>query len=225
MTTRTVATRIAAITAALTVSAVLAGCGTNTSPTGSAPPATSSGTAAVAQAHNQADITFAQAMIPHHAQAVSMSKLAAQQASSPQVKDLAARIEAAQQPEIDQMSGFLRAWNAPVPDTNDSSMGAMSGMNHGDTSQHNMPGMDQGAGGGMPGMMSQQQMQQLSQAHGAAFDTMFLQMMIGHHQGAVTMSKTELAEGENPDAKTLAQNIIDAQQREITEMQTLLAQG
>ncbi|HTF53923.1 MAG TPA: DUF305 domain-containing protein [Pseudonocardia sp.] len=225
MTTRTVATRIAAITAALTVSAVLAGCGTNTSPTGSAPPATSSGTAAVAQAHNQADITFAQSMIPHHAQAVSMSKLAAQQASSPQVKDLAARIEAAQQPEIDQMSGFLRAWNAPVPDTNDSSMGAMSGMNHGDMSQNSMPGMSQGSDGGMPGMMSQQQMQQLSQAHGAAFDTMFLQMMIGHHQGAVTMSKTELAEGENPDAKTLAQNIIDAQQREITEMQTLLAQG
>jgi uncharacterized protein (DUF305 family) len=68
-------------------------------------------------------------------------------------------------------------------------------------------------------------MQQLSQAHGAAFDTMFLQMMIGHHQGAVTMSQTELADGENPDAKTLAQNISTAQRREITEMQTMLANG
>ena len=217
MTMRTVATRIATLTttiaAAVTLSAVLAGCGSSTSSTGStAPPASNSAKAApVAQAHNQADITFATDMIEHHTQAVSMSKLAAEHASSPQVKDLAARIEAAQQPEIDQMRGFLRAWNAPVPDTNDS---GMSGMNHGDMSENNMPGM-----------MSGQQMQQLDQASGAAFDTMFLRMMIGHHQGAVTMSKTELAEGENPDAKALAQNIIDAQQREITAMQTLLARG
>jgi uncharacterized protein (DUF305 family) len=234
MTTYTVATRIATVAVALTLSAVLAGCASSTSPTSSAPPATASSAAPVAQAHNQADITFATDMIPHHAQAVSMSKLAAQQASSPQVKDLATRIEAAQQPEIDQMSGFLRAWGAPVPDTNAAGMGGMNGMDHGNMSGSNMPGMsqgsgampgmDHGSGGGMPGMMSQQQMQQLSQAHGAAFDKMFLQMMIGHHQGAVTMSKTELADGENPDAKTLAQNIITAQQREITEMQTMLAQ-
>jgi uncharacterized protein (DUF305 family) len=242
MITRTVATRTSTVAVALTLSAVLAGCASSTSPTSSAPPATTSSpatttssTAPAAQAHNRADITFATEMIPHHAQAVSMSKLAAQQASSPRVKDLATRIEAAQQPEIDQMSGFLRAWGAPVPDTNAAGMGGMNGMDHGNMSGSNMPGMsqgsgampgmDHGSGGGMPGMMSQQQMQQLSQAHGAAFDKMFLQMMIGHHQGAVTMSKTELADGENPDAKTLAQNIITAQQREITEMQTLLAQG
>jgi len=88
-----------------------------------------------------------------------------------------------------------------------------------------MPGMDHGSGGGMPGIECRpSRCNSSSQAHGAAFDKMFLQMMIGHHQGAVTMSKTELADGENPDAKTLAQNIITAQQREITEMQTMLAQ-
>jgi uncharacterized protein (DUF305 family) len=211
MTTYTVATRTATVAAALTLSAVLAGCASSTSPTSSAPPASTSSTAPVAQAHNRADITFATEMIPHHAQAVSMSALAARQASSPRVKDLAARIEAAQQPEIDQMSGWLRAWGAPVPDTDTPGMGGMSGMDHGS--------------GAMPGMMSQQQMDQLSQAHGATFDTMFLQMMIGHHQGAVTMSQTELADGENPDAKTLAQNISTAQQREITEMQAMLAHG
>ncbi|HEV7788760.1 MAG TPA: DUF305 domain-containing protein [Pseudonocardia sp.] len=220
MTTYTVATRIATGTLALALSAVLAGCA-STSPTSSAPPATTSSTAPAAQAHNQADVTFATEMIPHHAQAVSMSKLAAQQASSPRVKELAARIEATQQPEIDQMSGWLRAWDAPVPDTNAPAMGSMA---HGNMSGSNHPGMSHGSGA-MPGMMSQQQMQQLSQAHGAAFDTMFLQMMIGHHQGAVTMSQTELADGENPDAKTLAQNISTAQRREITEMQTMLANG
>jgi uncharacterized protein (DUF305 family) len=232
MTSRSFPTRIATVTVALTVSAVLAGCGNSASPTSSAPPpATTSSATPVSPVHNQSDIAFATDMIPHHAQAVSMSKLAAQQASSPQVKALAAQIEAEQQPEINQMSGFLRAWNAPVPETNAPDM---SGMDHGDMSGSNMPGMsqgsgampgmDHGSGAGMPGMMSPQQMQQLSQAHGAAFDKMFLQMMIGHHQGAITMSKTELATGENPDAKTLAQNISTGQQREITEMQTMLAQ-
>ncbi|MDQ2707223.1 MAG: DUF305 domain-containing protein [Actinomycetota bacterium] len=153
-----------------------------------------------------------------------MSKLAADHASSPQLKDLATRIEAAQQPEIDQMSGYLRAWNSPVPNTNDSNMGEMNGMHPGDNQggMGNMPGMNHG--GPMPGMMSPAQMQQLDQAHSAAFDTMFLQMMISHHQGAITMSKTELANGQNPDVRTLAQNIITAQQREITEMQTMLNQ-
>jgi uncharacterized protein (DUF305 family) len=209
MTSHTIATRIAAGIATLTVGAVLAGCGSgsNAAPAATAPSATSS-SASAGQAHNQADITFLRAMIPHHTQAVEMSKLAAQRASSAQVKDLAARIEAAQQPEIDQMNGMLEAWNASTPATNGPSM---SGMNHGTM-----------GGTSMPGMMSDQQMQQLNQVSGPAFDRIFLQMMIQHHEGAVTMSKTELTDGQNPEAKALAQSIIAAQQREITEMQTLL---
>jgi len=215
MTSHTVATRIAATIATLTVGAVLAGCGSGsaTGPAATAPSATSS-SASASQAHNQADITFLQAMIPHHIQAVEMSKLAAQRASSPQVKDLAAGIEAAQQPEIDQMNGMLEAWNASTPATNGPSM---TGMNHG-----NMGGTGQMEHGSMPGMMSDQQMQQLNQVSGPEFDRMFLQMMIQHHEGAVAMSKTELTDGQNPEAKALAQSIIAAQQREITEMQTLL---
>ncbi|MGH3985090.1 MAG: DUF305 domain-containing protein [Pseudonocardiaceae bacterium] len=189
---------------ALTGAAALGGCGS----TETAPPGSSASSPQVAQAHNQADITFAQGMIPHHAQAIMMSEMAAQRAGSPQVKDLAARIQTAQQPEIDQMSGFLRAWNTPVPDAN-SPMGGMGKMDH-------------GGGGGMPGMMSGDQMQQLGQATGDAFDRMFLQMMITHHQGAITMAETELKDGQNPEARELAQRIIDDQQREITEMQSLL---
>jgi uncharacterized protein (DUF305 family) len=201
MTTRTSMTLVAAA-AALTVGTALGGCGTNaTTP----PSSSATSSPPVAQAHNQADIAFAQGMIPHHAQAIAMSKMAVQRAVSPQVKDLAARIQAAQQPEIDQMSGFLRAWNAPVPSTNNP-MGGMMGQMH----------------GAMPGMMSGGQMQQLGQDSGAAFDRMFLEMMISHHQGAITMAKTELSNGQNPDARQLAQRIIDAQQREITEMQNLL---
>jgi len=217
MTSHTVATRIAATIATLTVGAILAGCssGSDAGPAGTTPaPAATSSSASASQAHNQADITFLQSMIPHHTQAVEMSKLAAQRASSPQVKDLAARIEAAQQPEIDQMNGMLQAWNAATSETTGPSM---TGMNHG-----NMGGTGQMEHGSMPGMMSDQQMQQLNQVSGPAFDRMFLQMMIQHHQGAVTMSKTELTDGQNAGAKALAQSIIDAQEREITEMQTLL---
>lgn len=200
MSIRRIMTLVAAAAVAVSIGAALGGCGTNASP-----PATSS---AVAQAHNQADISFAEGMIPHHAQAVAMSTMAAGRAASPQVKDLAARIQAAQQPEIDQMSGLLRAWNAPVPAS--------------DSAQGGMGQMDRGASGGMPGMMSGDQMRQLGQAPGEDFDRMFLQMMIAHHQGAVTMARTELRDGQNPDARQLAQRIIDAQQREITEMQALL---
>jgi uncharacterized protein (DUF305 family) len=225
MTTETFATRLAAATAGIALTAAVAACGTtNTAPSPANAAPASSAAPTVSQAHNQADINFAQQMIPHHAQAVAMAKLVTQRASSPGVKDLANRIEAAQQPEIDQMTGWLRAWGAPAPDTTDPDMGDMGG-----TSQQNMPGMNHstmahsGNGGAMPGMMSSDQMHQLSQASGPAFDKMFLQMMISHHQGAITMAKTELAKGQNPDAKALAQRIIDAQQAEIAQMRSMLA--
>lgn len=208
-TQRYLVTRGAAL-AALAASAVaLAGCGNTAAPptaTPAAPPTSMSG------AHNQPDVSFVQQMIPHHQQAVAMAKLATTRASSPQVKDLAGRIEAAQQPEIDQMNGLLRTWNVPDP---------MGGMNHDPDSSGGHP-MDSMPNISMPGMMSDASMGQLAQASGPAFDTMFLRMMVEHHQGAVSMSQTELANGQDPDAKTLARNIITAQQREITEMHTLL---
>ena len=225
MNTRTLAIRIATTIATAVAAALMAGCGGNTTSTTNPPPTVAAPTSVVSQpqAHNQADVTFAQQMIPHHAQAVAMSQHAAQQAASAQVKDLAKRIEAAQQPEIDRMTAWLRSWNAQVPSTTDS---GMPGMDHGGMSS-GMPGMDHGGmspgtGPGMPGMMSDEQMQQLGQARGAVFDRMFLQMMVDHHEGAISMAQSELRNGHNADAKALAQDIITAQQREITEMRDLL---
>jgi uncharacterized protein (DUF305 family) len=88
-------------------------------------------------------------------------------------------------------------------------------MDHG-----SMPSMTHGS---MPGMMPAQDMAKLNQAHGPEFDRMWLQMMIQHHQGAIDMSKTELAQGSNPDAKQLAQRIIGSQQKEIDTMKGLLS--
>ena len=170
--------------------------------------------------HNQADITFAQQMTMHHRGAIAMADLAATRASSPKVKTLAAQIKAAQAPEINQMTGWLAAW-APETDMNgmpNTTVASMSGMG-------GMGGMGSGTSGApsaMPGMMSDAQMSQLTAATGPAFDKLFLQMMITHHEGALTMAKTETAQGSNPEALALAKSITTSQAAQITQMQDML---
>ena len=149
---------------------------------------------------NDADVMFAQMMIPHHQQAVQMASLAESRASDAQLKQLAAQIKAAQNPEIATMSGWLTAWQRPTAAASASSM----------------PGMD------MPGMMTDADMAKLSAASGTDFDRMFARMMIAHHQGAIQMARDEQTGGANSDAKTLAARIITAQQAEIDTMQTIL---
>lgn len=149
---------------------------------------------------NEADVTFATDMIPHHRQAVAMAELAGSRAKSPEVKVLAKQIMEAQDPEIQTMSGWLTAWGESVPD--------------------DMSGMDMSTS--MPGMMSSDDMDALMNASGAEFDQMFLTMMIEHHNGAIEMAKTEQADGRYPDAVALAQQIESAQTAEISTMQDLL---
>ncbi|MCP2164761.1 DUF305 domain-containing protein [Goodfellowiella coeruleoviolacea] len=178
----------------------------------------SGGTTASAE-HNDADVRFAQQMIPHHAQAVAMADLVAGHTGNQRVLDLAQRIRQAQQPEIDTMTGWLSAWGVPAAASSSSGVDH-SGMDHGSSS---MPGMDHGSG--MSGMMSEEQMDQLDQARDAEFDRQWLSMMVEHHQGAIDMANTELAQGVNPAAKQLAGQIVAAQQQEISELRGLLDQG
>ena len=157
-----------------------------------------------ASANNDADVTFAQEMIVHHRGAVEMAKLAGTRAASPDVKALAAKIAAAQEPEIATMSAWLKAWGKDVPKADSTDTG---GMGHG--------------GGTMPGMMTQEEMAGLEKSTSAAFDSMFLEMMIKHHEGAITMAKDEQAKGQNPDAKALAAKIVTDQTAEIAVMAKL----
>ncbi len=189
-------------------SITLAACGTSstTSATPAATAPSSSATAgATGQAHNAADVTFAQGMIPHHKQAVMMAQQASSRAKSPAVKALAAQIQSAQDPEITTMTGWLTSWGQP---TEQSGMSGMAG--------HDM--------GSMGGMMSDADMTRLSKLTGAAFDREFLTMMTAHHNGAIEMARTQLAQGQYPPAKALAQNIITGQSAEIAKMKTLLTQ-
>jgi uncharacterized protein (DUF305 family) len=200
---------------ALVLSLALAACGANTgtttnpAPTGAPIPAT----AQAAKQFNDADVRFAQMMIPHHQQAIAMADLAADRAQSPNVKTLAQQIKSEQDPEIQTLTGFLQDWGAAVPTGNDA-MGGMAGMDHGD--------MNHGGPAAMPGMMAPEQMGQLSSANGTAFDRMFLQMMIAHHQGAVADAQQEQSAGVSQQAKALASNIVAAQTQEIKHMQQLL---
>jgi uncharacterized protein (DUF305 family) len=146
--------------------------------------------------HNSQDVMFAQMMIPHHRQAIVMSEQAATRASSPKVKSLAAQIKNAQQPEIDKMTGWLKDWGAPT------------------RPPHGMHMAE--------GMMSEQDMKKLGTLSGKPFDKMFLQMMIKHHEGAVSMAETEQEQGVNPDAKDLARSIVTSQSAEIAGMRSLL---
>ncbi|MCA2222500.1 DUF305 domain-containing protein [Nonomuraea aurantiaca] len=165
----------------------------------SAPAATPTSTQSGA-GFNDADVMFAQMMIPHHQQAVEMADLAETRASDKEVKELAAKIKAAQDPEIQTMRGWLAEWGKPLP----------------------TGGMDQGMGHDMPGMMSEADMKKLEDAKGAAFDRQFAELMIAHHNGAITMARTEQSQGSNPEAKELAKTIENAQQTEVAQMKKML---
>jgi uncharacterized protein (DUF305 family) len=198
---------------ALAAGALLAGCSGSAQGHGDMPgmaTGSSSVSVPVPQGdHTQADVTFAQQMVPHHQQAVEMAKLVPSHSTNQKVLELASQIQQAQDPEIQKMTGWLQTWGAPAPTTGMN----MPGMN--------MPGMDHGS---MPGMMTSDDMTKLGQVKGAAFDRLWLQMMIQHHQGAVEMAKTELQQGASNEAKQLAQQIIDTQQKEIATMNQLLSQ-
>jgi uncharacterized protein (DUF305 family) len=206
MTTTNAALAAATITAAL----VLTGCSGGTAAESAAPaaaPPAATGAPGTDARHGDADIAFAQGMIPHHRQAVEMARLAEGRASDDGVRRLAAAIEAAQGPEIEQLRGFLAAWGAPES--------AGTATDHGAHGAH-------GGHGDMSGMMTADDMVELERATGPAFDRRFLELMIVHHEGAVAMAGAELADGENPQARELAQRIVDAQRSEIDAMRGML---
>jgi uncharacterized protein (DUF305 family) len=144
------------------------------------------------------DAMFLAMMIPHHEQAVEMSKLAATNGASPEVQKLASTIAAAQAPEITQMQGLLQA------------AGAL-----GEIGKHT---------GHMDGLLSEEQINELRNARGADFDRLYLEGMIAHHEGAIAMAQNVIDSGGNPAVVALAQTIIDAQTAEISQIKQLLGQ-
>lgn len=196
-------TRVAAVVAALAIAVTVTSCTeaaqTSDSHTDHEHPTSSAEGEAP---HNADDISFATNMIPHHQQAVDLTELVPTRTDNAALIDLASRIAEEQTPEIQTMQAMLVSWGQDVDAPADHSGHA---------------GME-----GMQGMVDTETMTRLESLNGAEFDTLWLESMIAHHQGAIEMAKAEIAHGESGDAKTLAEHIVSAQQAEITEMNEML---
>ena len=198
-----------------------------------------------------ADVEFMTGMIGHHAQALIMSDLAPKNNAGPAVQRLAARIINAQKDEIATMQQWLRDRNQPVPvvgidgliltismEMPDEEMADGMDMEHeqdmNHEMDHNMSGeeTDHSAMGhhgmdhsNMPGMLTQEQLNELGRLKGREFDRKFLLYMIDHHQGAVIMSDTLFdTDGAALDEQAfrLAADIKVDQETEIERMKLML---
>ncbi|MEH2141156.1 DUF305 domain-containing protein [Nostoc sp.] len=148
------------------------------------------------------DLRFIDAMIPHHQGAVEMAKEAQQKSKRPEIKKLADNIIKSQNQEITQMKQWRQAWYPSAGDkpmAYDSQMGQMMEMSS-DQTKAMMMSQDLGAAD-------------------AEFDLRFINAMIPHHEGAVTMAKDVLGKSKRPEIKQLGQEIIKAQNTEIKQMQ------
>jgi len=187
--------------AALTAALFLSSCSTSASDSHADHPQTDQPVITGQPAgYNADDVAFAANMIPHHQQAVDLSAMVPDRCTNAGLVALADQISAAQQPEINVMKVFLVQWNEN-PDTNSGHAG------HGSTTQ---------------GMVDAATMTKLESLSGEEFDELWLASMISHHQGAIEMAKAEIANGDNVDAKTLANNIVTTQEAEIGQMKQML---
>lgn len=165
-------------------------------------------------APTEVDIGFAQDMIVHHQQAVVMAAYARERTASDEVRALAGTIDAAQQREIGQMTGWLQSWGEPIQ----SDRLPMAWMEDSDGSGH---GRHEEAGS-MPGMASPAEMDQLVNLTGARLDARFLRLMTRHHEGGLPMAKDAARRAGTAYVRATARTIVSDQQREIDLMRMLL---
>ena len=199
---------LGALTATLALSLVVTACGNDDDGTGAGQLS--------ATEHNDADVAFSTDMIQHHAQALAMVDLTMNRPLDPQVQRLAEEIREAQAPEIEMFTDWLVEWDEEVPET---------------VRDHGNAGHDMGAMGDstddpmdsdMPGAMTTEEMADLETVPDDEFQTMWLAMMIEHHEGAVTMARSETEDGRYRRAVKVAESIISSQSKEIETMQDLL---
>ncbi len=196
----------------------VAGCGKDSTAAKAAVPAST---------HNDADVAFTQSMIAHHQEAIDMSGAVIIRGTTPQVRSLAQRIKAAQDPEMRLMTTWLQQWNID-PASLDQPMGNAGDDHSMATDSTIVDGAPGGAPTGsaappMSGMMTTPQQEEFDAASGVVLDRLFLELMIAHHTGAVSMAEEQIPAGANSEVTKLATDVKATQEREIKEMQILLA--
>lgn len=162
--------------------------------------------AAATPADNSAEAGFARDMILHHTQAVEMARLLYDRADNPDLKSIGLDMLLTQQAQVGQMQGWLALWEIPyarqeVP---------MAWME--------MP-VNEGL---MPGMATDEQLNELREAEGEAAERLFINLMIPHHESGIHMAEAVLSRTEIPAVRQLAEAIISSQAREIAELQHIL---
>ena len=151
------------------------------------------------------DVAFMQDMIPHHHQAVEMSALVARRTNNPEIIDVAGRITASQDDEIAFMRDWLAERGQKTPDPK---------AHHAMKTSHKMAGM-----------ASRKQMRELARAKGTAFDRIFLELMIRHHDGAVKMVEhlhEQPGSAYDPVLFEFTNEIVNGQTAEIERMNAIL---
>lgn len=193
--------RLAIAATAAFAAASLAACGTQTAPstqdTAAAPAGAMAGMSAApaAAGFNQADVAFAQMMIPDHQMVAAMAALAEKKASSSDLKSLAAQMAKDNTASAATLQGWLKQWGKPAA-------GDMAGMT-------------------MPGAMTSKDMDMLTSMSGMQFDMMFAQMMVKHHQGSLQMARDEAAKGASAEAKAMATDMVSTLSAQAKKLQAV----
>lgn len=202
---------VLAATASVVVALALSGCGTDEgnlhgtmtggrSAAGPSPSTSSTASSSPsATDHDEADLTFALAMLPHDLQAEEMAGLVETRSADRRLKALATGIARAQHAEVEQLTALLGAWRA-APDA------ARSDSRH---------------PGGADGMLTEARLSALGDLDGETFRSQWLRLMTAHHRGALALARAELASGTNPAARALATSVVAARQAEVDRMKAL----
>ncbi|CAB4896723.1 MULTISPECIES: DUF305 domain-containing protein [Patulibacter] len=204
-------TRTVALLSATALTAVAAtGCGSDDSGSSTTTPATTASSTASAA---EVDKAFVSQMIPHHQMALEMAGYAPARGQHTQIKELGKSIIASQTTEITEMKAAARRLGATVAEMPSHANG---GMNH---SVHGGDSMTAAAKTlGIPTDQMGMSMDMGSLAKANPFDRAFIDEMLPHHQGAIVMARAELARGKDPELKKIATAILEAQTKEIKQM-------
>jgi len=172
---------------------------------------------------SSAEAGFARDMQTHHLQGAEMALLIRDRTTDEEVRYLATDLLLTQQQQSGQLFGWLTSWGLPQASTDEAMQWMAAPLDDGGHAR--MPGHGTGEDGAMrmPGLATPAQIAELTAATGAEADVLFLELMIAHHDGALTMSDAVIERGEDPRVLTFAEVISTSQRLEILQMQDMLA--
>ncbi|MFW5416970.1 DUF305 domain-containing protein [Nocardiopsis sp. CNT-189] len=176
--------------------------------------------------HNEADVEYVLKMIEHHAQALEMTDMVEDRVERESVEKIAGRIAAAQEPEIEAMETWLddNVYGPAEGNPNYADQCGLTAWRNGDGAGHH--------GGGdcpididhtdMPGMVAQEDLDELEAAEGDGFDRLFVELMTSHHEGAIEMAQDATVDGKHPDVLRMADDVVAEQSADIERMELAL---